>query len=80
MITDPTTLIHNLNLHVWVKLIALIFIGLYAIFSFMLATKVRSFNKILFLPPNSGGGLMQRLTIIYSVIVAVLFLFTLIML
>jgi hypothetical protein len=80
MIFDPTTFLQNFNPHLFVKVTALIFIGLYAIFSFMLATKIRSFNKILFLPPNSGGNLMQQVTLLYSFMVALLFIFALIML
>lgn len=80
MILDPMSLLQSINTHLLVKVTTLIFIGLYAIFSFMLATKIRSFNKILFLPPNSGGRLMQRITIFYSITIAALFLLTLIML
>jgi hypothetical protein len=80
MIFDPMTFLQNFTPPLFVKVTALIFIGLYALFSFMLATKIRSFNKILFLPPNSGGSLMQRLTLIYSFVVALLFVFALIML
>ena len=74
MIIDVSTVLQTIQVHLLIKMVTLIFIGLYAIFTFMLATKIRSFNKILFLPANSGGGVMQLLTIIYSISVAVLFL------
>jgi len=79
MIIDPTTILQNLDIPLFIKIIALILIGLYAIFSFMLATKIRSFNKILFLPPNSGGGLMQSIALMYTVTVLVLFVLTLLL-
>ena len=79
MIFDPTTILQNLNIPLFIKIAALILIGLYAIFSFMLATKIRSFNKILFLPPNSGGGLMQFIALMYTVTILVLFVLTLLL-
>lgn len=80
MIQDTQSVFQLANIAIIVKVVALILIGLFGIFSFMIAIKIRSFNKILFLPSNSGGNLMQRLTIIFSVSVAVLFLFALIVL
>lgn len=80
MITDPINFLPNLNIDMLIKITSLVFIGMYAVFSFMLTTKIRSFNKILFLPPNSGGSLMQRIMIVYTITVAVLFLFALVML
>ncbi len=78
MIIDPFVIFKNFSLTFFIKIVTLILIGLYAIFSFMLATKIRSFNKILFLPPRSGGKLMQTLAIIYFLAVLSLFLITLV--
>ncbi|HSA83284.1 MAG TPA: hypothetical protein VLF20_00175 [Patescibacteria group bacterium] len=62
------------------KIIILIIIGILGISAFMLATKIRSFNKILFLPPNSGGEFIQRVCTAYFVTVVVLFLLALLVL
>ena len=80
MILDPTNFFQQINIPLIIKIIFLILIGLYSIFSLMLANKVRSFNKILFLPPNGGGGLMQTLALVYSVTIVIFFLLALIML
>lgn len=80
MILDIPTLLQTIHLQLLIKITALIFIGMYTIFAIMLATKIRSFNKILFLPANGGGSLMQFITIAYSISVAILFLLTLIVL
>lgn len=64
----------------FLKIIVLAIIVIVAISAFMLATKIRSFNRVLFLPPKSGGEFVQRIAIIYFFIVVVLFLFALIML
>lgn len=80
MIIDLTNYLQNSNIQLFIKITTLVFIGLYAMFCIMLATKIRSFNKILFLPPNSGGTLMQKIALIYSFCVVFLFLLALIML
>ena len=79
MINDISQITHDPNFHLFIKVVALVVIGLFGVFSFMLATKIRSFNKILFLPPNSGGSFMQRLAVIYSLVVLVLFILAIIM-
>lgn len=80
MILDLTNILQQINIPVFIKSVSLVLIGLYAIFSIMLATKIRSFNKILFLPPNSGGGLMQTIAITYTIVVVLLFIITFILL
>jgi len=75
---DLFPFIQNSNLQFFIKAMALTLIGLYAIFSLMLANKIRSFNKILFLPPKSGGWLMQAIAIIHFLAVLSLFLITLV--
>lgn len=80
MMTDFAPLWQNFDSRFFLKLLALTIIGLYGIFAFMLATKIRSFNKILFLPARSGVKLMQAIATIYAAIVALFFLLALIVL
>ena len=68
------------NIHLFIKIIFLILVGLFMIFSLMLANKIRSFNKILFLPARGGGELIQSIAIIYSCIIFILFILAIIML
>ncbi|HZE86895.1 MAG TPA: DUF5657 family protein [Methylomirabilota bacterium] len=76
---DPLAFIQNFNnIRLFIKVAFLILVGLYAIFTFMLATKIRSFNKILFLPANSGGAFLQLVAIIYFFIVLSLFIVTIV--
>jgi hypothetical protein len=79
MIFDPSNLFQQLNISLLIKITLLVLIGMYTVFSLMLANKIRSFNKILFLPTRSGGNLMQKAALIYSIIVFILFILTLIM-
>ena len=80
MIINPSTLLQQINIPLLIKITFLVLVGLYAIFSLMLANKIRSFNKILFLPPNGGESLMQAVSLIYAVIVIIFFLLVLIVL
>lgn len=80
MMTDFSSVTQSFDAHLFLKVLALVIIGLYGIFSFMLATKIRSFNKILFLPARSGVKLMQFITTFYAVVVGVFFLLALIVL
>lgn len=61
-----------------IKIALLVLIGLYGLFTIMLATKVRSFNKIVFLPPSSGATLIQFLTIFLALLLISLFFVTLV--
>ncbi|HEX8932213.1 MAG TPA: DUF5657 family protein [Patescibacteria group bacterium] len=78
MITNLFPFIQTSDIQLFIKVMALILIGLYAIFALMLANKIRSFNKILFLPSNSGGGLMQLLALTLFLAVLSLFFVTLV--
>ncbi len=60
------------------KIALLTLIGLYAIFSFMLSIKIRSFNKIVFLPPSSGAVFIQVFAYIYFFVVLSLFFLALV--
>lgn len=62
----------------YVKVALLILMGIYAIFSFMLATKIRSLNRTVFLPPESGEGLLRVFAILYFIAVLSLFIATLV--
>lgn len=68
----------KLGANVFVKVALLILIALYAIFTFMLVTKLRSLNKIVFLPAESGEGLLRFFAILYFLAVVSLFLITLV--
>ena len=63
-----------------IKTVVLVIIAIVAISAFMLATKIRSFNRVLFLPPKSGGELVQKVAVIYFFIVIALFILAFIML
>lgn len=78
MISELFPFIQDSNIQLFIKIMSLILIGLYAIFALMLANKIRSFNKILFLPPHSGGKLMQFIALIFFIAVLSLFLITLV--
>lgn len=62
------------------KVAILVVIAILGISALMLATKIRSFNKILFLPPYSGGSFVQRMAIFYFITIGVLFLLALLVL
>jgi Family of unknown function (DUF5657) len=80
MTLDPTTIITSLTTGTvaYVKLALLILLGLYAIFTFMLAVKIRSLNRTVFLPAESGEVLVRIFAILYLVVVISLFIATLV--
>lgn len=80
MTPDITLIFQQSSIHLFVKIVFLVLIGLFLIFSLMIANKIRSFNKILFLPSRSGGSLMQSIAIVYSFVVFVLFVLAMILL
>lgn len=80
MIIDFSHFLQQSSVYFAFKVIFLLIIGLYVIFCLMLTNKIRSFGKILFIPPQGGGNLMQRVTIIYSIIVIIFFFLVLIVL
>jgi len=61
-----------------VKIALLILILLYAIFSFMLGTKIRSLNRTIFLPAESGEVILRWFAIIYLFAVLSLFIATIV--
>lgn len=80
MTLDPFFFTQSIYIKLFIKIVVLIVIAILGISAFMLAVKIRSFNKVLFLPPNSGGEFIQRVAIGYCIVVAVLFLFALLVL
>ncbi len=56
----------------------LIIVGLFVIFSFMLLTKVRALNRVIFLPPEAGKIVLQILTVLYFLVVLSLFFLTIV--
>lgn len=70
---DLTTLIQTLNIVFITKIFFLILLGLFIVFIFMLITKIRSFDKIIILEGQAGGGLLRILLYLYFA--ALLFLF-----
>lgn len=42
-----------LNISIWVKIIILLLISMYAIFSFVIINQVRAMNKIIYIPSSS---------------------------
>jgi len=61
-----------------VKISLLILILLYAIFAFMLGTKIRSLNRTIFLPAESGEVVIRWFAMIYFLAVLSLFIATLV--
>lgn len=62
----------------YVKIALLVLLILYAAFTFMLATKIRSLNKTVFLPPESGEGLIRIVALLYFFVVLSLFIITIV--
>lgn len=80
MIPDPNSIITNFT-HgtvIYVKIALLILMGLYLLFSLMLSTKIRSLNKTVFLPPESGEVILRVVAILYVLAVLSLFIVTLV--
>ena len=80
MTLDPTTIIASLT-HgtvLYVKIALLILMGLYLLFALMLATKIRSLNRTVFLPPESGEVILRVVAILYVLSVLSLFIVTLV--
>ena len=77
---NPNTIIPNFDAEaqLYVKIALLILIGLYVLFSLMLATKIRSLNKTVFLPTESGEIVIRLFAILYVLVVLSLFIATLV--
>lgn len=80
MTLDPFFFLEPTFIKTFLKIIVLIVIAILAISAFMLATKIRSFNRVLFLPSRSGGELVQKMATLYFITVVALFILALIML
>jgi hypothetical protein len=68
----------NFHFEFFIKVTLLILIGLYAAFSFMLIAKIRSLNKIVFLPDSSKAPFIQKFATVYFILVLSLFFLTLV--
>lgn len=80
MILDPNDIIAGFT-HgtvLYVKIALLILMGLYLIFSLILSTKIRSLNRTVFLPPESGEVVLRVVAILYVLAVLSLFIVTLV--
>ena len=62
----------------YIKIALLILIGIYAIFILMLVVKIRSLDKTVFLPSESGEGILRAFAILYLLAVLSLFIATLV--
>jgi len=80
MTLDPSIIITSFT-HgtvLYVKIALLILMILYFFFYLMLSTKIRSLNKTVFLPPESGEVVIRLFTIIYILALLSLFVITLV--
>jgi Family of unknown function (DUF5657) len=77
---DPTLIISSFTAGTvaYVKIALLILLGLYAIFTFMLSVKIRSLNRTVFLPAESGEVVVRIFAILYLLAVLSLFIATLV--
>jgi Family of unknown function (DUF5657) len=77
---DPATIITSFTngTVAYIKIALLILMGLYAIFIFMLSVKIRSLNRTVFLPAESGEVLIRIFAILYLLAVLSLFIATLV--
>jgi len=77
---DPTILtsLFKTGTIATVKISILILILLYAGFTLMLSTKIRSLNRTVYLPRESGEGVLRIFAILYLLVVLSLFIATLV--
>lgn len=70
--------IQSLHLQLVLKIIILIMILLYFIFSIIVYNNIRALNRIVFFPPRSAGIFLRSIALIYSLLALSLFLITLV--
>ena len=77
---DPTIIISEFSAGaaIYVKIALLVLMVLYIFFYLMLSTKIRSLNKTVFLPPESGEVVIRVFTIFYIIALLSLFVITLV--
>lgn len=77
---DPFSIITTLQTGtiLYIKIALLILLGIYTLFSLMLATKIRSLNQTVFLPTESGEALFRIFAILYFLVSLSLFIATLV--
>ena len=61
-----------LNINIWVKIIILLLISMYTIFSFVIINQVRAMNKIIYIP--SSSQILFTTSVIHSILSVSLFL------
>lgn len=79
-IPQLTINIPNLNLSFLLKVVLLVLIAIYAIFTFFIYNKTRALNRIVFFPPRSASSSIKLLSLIYFLIILSLFFLTLVIL
>jgi hypothetical protein len=75
--SDLTTFFDSGTL-LYIKVALLILIALYAIFTLMLAVKIRSLDKTVFLPTESGEGILRFFAYLYFIVIVFLFIATIV--
>ena len=70
--------ISGLNLSFFLKIILLIIIAIYAIFTFFVYNKIRALDRIVFFPPRSASNSIKLASLIYFLLVVSLFFLTLV--
>jgi hypothetical protein len=80
MTLDPSIIIESLTTGTiaYIKIALLILMGLYVLFVFMLLVKIRSLNKTVFLPQESGEIILQIFAFLYLLVVISLFIATIV--
>ncbi|HVA96787.1 MAG TPA: DUF5657 family protein [Candidatus Acidoferrales bacterium] len=77
---DPSTIITGFTngAVAYIKIALLILLGLYAVFTLMLSVKIRSLNRTVFLPAESGEVVLRIFAILYLLAVLSLFIATIV--
>jgi hypothetical protein len=76
MFFDPNAAlinIENLNLLLLFKVVLLIFIGLYAVFTFMLYNKINSLERITYFPKAIPDFILKEAALFYFLLIVSLF-------
>jgi hypothetical protein len=75
---DLTAFLQNFNLTLPFKIVLLVFITLYAIFAFMLFSKIRALDKIIFFPSSVHEFYLKEFAFFHLLAVVSLFFITLV--
>lgn len=74
----PTINLPNLNLLFLFKIVLLLLIAIYAIFTFFVYNKIRALNRIVFFPPRTASNSIKLLALLYFMLILSLFFLTLV--